>query len=94
LLIGVNDTTALKHLYLEYIEFNRDNTIKNREQKSNDQIHQIQNEFTEFIATNIESGRPVIAGFYEIQPIHKGDSDYDHIMPIVGISKDRKHIFH
>lgn len=34
----------------------------------------------------------MIAGFYEIQPVGKGDPDYDHIMPIVGITKDKKYI--
>ena len=42
--------------------------------------------FLNWVATHIESGRPVIGGVFLKEA--KGDEDYDHIVPIVGVQVD------
>lgn len=77
LLIAVNDETAAKALRLTYVSWN----YKGKTPQ--------ENAFKKWVKDFIDQGVPVIAGFYE--RLNKGgDSNYDHIMPIIGYMIDSK----
>jgi hypothetical protein len=72
LLVAVNDETAAKALRLDYEEWNYN-------QKTPQSTA-----FLAWVKKNIDAGVPVISGWYIREKSGTGDSDYDHIMPIVG----------
>jgi hypothetical protein len=58
------------------------------------EVYNKKGDFIDWINKYIISGIPVIHGFYEILPDKDdGDDDYDHIMPIVGITQNKKTIY-
>ena len=73
LLISVNDDTAAKNLHLVYEVY--------EDFKSTAQ------EFLNgYLKAQIDRGAPVVLGFYEL--MKGGDSDYDHIMVVIGYDFD------
>ena len=69
-LIGVNDAVVINTMGLNYVQWS-----------TNTQSQPQAVGFANWIKTQIDSGAPVIAGFYDDALT---DSDYDHIMPIIG----------
>lgn len=83
LLIGVNDTYAAKRMRLKAIEWNTD-------AKPNG------NDFLAWVKENVASGYPVIVGVYMNHYLFEGSEDeeageeeYDHIVPVIGVSSSR-----
>jgi len=72
LLVAVNDETAAKALRLDYEEWD----YNQRTPQSS--------AYLSWVKKNIDEGIPIISGWYIRERTGTGDSDYDHIMPIVG----------
>lgn len=77
LLLGINDVHAAQQMHLKYIAFDTDD-----EESSDD--------FLAWVKQNVVQGYPVIIGVYINQYLfdegqQKGDDEYDHIVPVVGI---------
>lgn len=73
LLINVNDEDAANNLHFTFEKF--------------DWEHESQPQyvpFASFVKRHIDEGHLIVAGFFEKMPADDGDSDYDHIMPIIG----------
>ncbi|HEV7322322.1 MAG TPA: C39 family peptidase [Ensifer sp.] len=83
LLLGVNDTYAAKHMRLKAIRWNTD-------AKPNG------NDFLAWVKENVAAGYPVIIGVYmnhylfeESEDEDAGEEEYDHIVPVIGVSSNR-----
>ena len=81
LLLGVNDEAAAAHVHLKAVEWDSSVTTTNA------------NNFLAWVKGNVVSGYPVIIGVYEnfskfddSEDEDAGDNEYDHIVPVIGVS--------
>lgn len=82
LLLGINATTAAQKMHLNAIEWN---TV----------AEQNTDQFLAWVKQNVVKGYPVAIGiymneyrFYNKKDPNAGDAEYDHIVPVFGISSD------
>lgn len=80
LLIGVNDSYAATQMHLNAVEWKSVTTST-------------ANNFLAWVKENVASGYPVIIGIYEnhhsfdgSNDENAGDAEYDHIVPVIGVS--------
>ncbi|RUY27369.1 hypothetical protein EN978_25175 [Mesorhizobium sp. M7A.F.Ca.US.001.04.1.1] len=80
LLIGINDSYGAAQMHLRAVEW-ANGTAPNT------------NKFLAWVKANVAYGYPVIIGVYENQDtfegsndLNAGDAEYDHIVPVIGVS--------
>ena len=83
LLLGVNDVAAAKSMHLKATAFN---TAQNPSSKA----------FLTWVKSNVNAGYPVLVGvfmnqsrFYGTTNLNAGDTEYDHIVTVTGITSPR-----